>query len=89
MAGAGVGLAGRRPISQVDALQVPWKVGRATVLGARHVDRAHREGRSVYVWTINDPNDMETLLDLGVDGLISDRADLLKDVLIARGKWLS
>jgi len=88
-AGAGVGLAGRRPISQVDALQVPWKVGRATVLTRRHIDRAHREDRSVYVWTINDTADMEALLDLGVDGLISDRADLLKDVLMARGKWLS
>ncbi|MCR6712178.1 MAG: glycerophosphodiester phosphodiesterase [Demequina sp.] len=88
-AGAGVGLSGRRPIAHVDALQVPWKVGRTTVLARRHIDRAHGEGRSVYVWTINEPADMETLLDMGVDGLVSDRADLLKDVLIARGRWLA
>ena len=88
-AGAGIGLSGRRPISRVDALQVPWKVGRATVLARRHIDRAHADGRSVYVWTINDPADMETLLDMGVDGLVSDRADLLKQVLIDRGRWMS
>jgi len=88
-ASAGVGLTGRRPLTHVDGLQVPWKVGRATVLGRRHVERAHAQGRSVHVWTVNDPQDMETLLDLGVDGLISDRADLLKDVLIARGRWMA
>jgi len=88
-AGAGLGLNGRRPLNHVDALQVPWRVGRATVLGRRHIERAHAAGTDVYVWTINDPDDMETLLDLGVDGLVSDRADLLKEVLIARGRWMS
>ncbi|MGC4175363.1 glycerophosphodiester phosphodiesterase family protein [Demequina sp.] len=87
-AGAGVGLRGHRPIRHVDALQVPWKAGRMTVLGRRHIEKAHAAGTDVYVWTINDPNDMETLLDLGVDGLVSDRADLLKEVLIKRGRWM-
>lgn len=87
-AGAGVGLAGKRPLRNVHALQVPWKLGRTTVLGKRHIDRAHAAGADVYVWTVNDPAHMEHLVDAGVDGLISDRADLLKDVLIARGRWL-
>jgi glycerophosphoryl diester phosphodiesterase len=39
------------------------------------------------VWTINEPADMHALLNMGVDGLVSDRADLLKDVLMERGQW--
>ena len=40
-------------------------------------------------WTsIDDVDSMHTLLDMGVDGLIVDRTDLLKDVLISRGQWM-
>ncbi|MGA8039847.1 MAG: glycerophosphodiester phosphodiesterase family protein, partial [Acidimicrobiia bacterium] len=48
---------------------------------------AHRHGVLVHVWTINDPAEMHQLLDLGVDGLVTDRPDLLKSVLIDRGEW--
>ena len=44
-------------------------------------------GVEVHVWTVNDRSDMERLLDFGVDGLVTDRADTLKDVLVARGDW--
>ena len=39
------------------------------------------------MWTIDDPAEMHELIDLGVDGLVSDRIDVLKDVLVQRGLW--
>lgn len=74
-------------VSDVDALQVPWKAGPLRVVTPKDVETAHRLGKQVHVWTVNDRADMETLLDMGVDGLVSDRADILKDVLVARGQW--
>lgn len=68
-------------------LQVPHTRGRITVVTRRFIDRAHALGLQVHVWTIDDADEMNQLLDLGVDGLVSDRIDLLKDVLTARGQW--
>lgn len=77
----------RRALGPVDALQIPHHHGRVTVVTRALVQRAHSTGVQVHVWTINDPEEMHELLDLGVDGLISDRADLLKTVLQERGQW--
>jgi len=76
-----------RALRGVQALQVPVRYGAVTVVTQGLVKRAHRHGLQVHVWTINDPAEMRRLLDLGVDGIVTDRADLLKEVLQERGEW--
>ena len=61
--------------------------GRLLVVDRRFVDRAHVHGIKVHVWTIDDRAEMERLLDLGVDGIMTDRPQVLKDVLVERGQW--
>jgi glycerophosphoryl diester phosphodiesterase len=53
------------------------------------IDKAHEEGLQVHVWTIDDPAEMNRLIDLGVDGLMTDQPAVLKTVLIERGLWRS
>lgn len=69
------------------AVQVPVKHGRLRVVDRRFVNHAHRLGLQVHVWTIDDPTEMTGLLDLGVDGIMTDRIDLLREVFIHRGLW--
>ncbi|HEX4189726.1 MAG TPA: glycerophosphodiester phosphodiesterase [Marmoricola sp.] len=73
--------------AKVPVLQVPHRRGSVPVVTRSLIRRAHAAGAHVHVWTINDPAEMADLLDLGVDGLITDRIDVLKDLLIARGLW--
>ncbi|MBT2534081.1 glycerophosphodiester phosphodiesterase [Arthrobacter sp. ISL-48] len=77
----------RRPLRDVHALQVPVKYGPIPVVTARYIRRAHALGLLVHVWTINDPAEMRRLLELGVDGIVTDRADVLKHVMQERGEW--
>jgi len=69
------------------ALQVPHRRGRLLVVSPGLVRRAHAAGVQVHVWTIDDPIEMNALLDRGVDGIMTDRTDILRDVLRARGQW--
>ncbi|MDR7086912.1 glycerophosphoryl diester phosphodiesterase [Aeromicrobium panaciterrae] len=69
------------------ALQMPETRHGIRVVTRRFVKRAHALGIQVHVWTIDDADSMNRLLDLGVDGLMTDRTDILKDVLVARGMW--
>jgi len=66
---------------------VPVRLGLVPVFVARLVQMAHDIGVRVVVWTVDDPAAMGRFLDLGVDGVISDRPDLLREVLIARRQW--
>jgi glycerophosphoryl diester phosphodiesterase len=60
----------------LDALQIPERHRGLRVLSPRLLDAAHARGVEVHVWTVNDPADMQRLLALGVDGLVTDRADV-------------
>jgi glycerophosphoryl diester phosphodiesterase len=66
---------------------VPARIGRRAFVDARYLRAAHAAGLAVHAWTVNDRAEMERLLDLGVDGIMSDRADVLRDVLVRRGQW--
>lgn len=67
--------------------QVPARIGSRVFVDARYLAAAHAYGLSVHVWTVNGTAEMTRLLDIGVDGIMTDRADVLRDLLIARGQW--
>jgi len=67
--------------------QVPVRTSRVTLVDRRFVEAAHRRDLQVHVWTVDDRGEMERLVDLGVDGLMTDRPALLKEVLEVRGLW--
>src|SRR5262245_9110912 len=80
------GVPGRRPSAA--CVQVPVRHGPVTIVNGRFVAAAHRRDLQVHVWTINEAAEMRRLLDLGVDGIMTDRPDVLKAVLEARGGWV-
>jgi glycerophosphoryl diester phosphodiesterase len=80
--------AGEAPAETVKrhvALQVPVAFQDVVIVDERFVEEAHDAGLAVHVWTINERTEMEELLDLGVDGIISDTPTVLVDVLKERG----
>jgi glycerophosphoryl diester phosphodiesterase len=81
-------LADRLLSGRGDALQVPQRTHGMRIVTPAFVARAHAAGRPVHVWTVDDPAEMQQLLDLEVDGLITDRTDVLRDVLVERGQWM-
>jgi glycerophosphoryl diester phosphodiesterase len=66
----------RRALAGVDALQVPERRRRLRIVTPRLIAAAHRHDVEVHVWTVNDPVEMRRLVDMGVDGIVTDRADL-------------
>ncbi|MCW3494451.1 glycerophosphodiester phosphodiesterase family protein [Microbacterium sp. SSM24] len=66
----------RAALHGVDALQVPERQGRIRVVSPRLIEAAHSHDVEVHVWTVNDPADMTRLVRMGVDGIVTDRADL-------------
>ena len=70
-----------------DLAQLPVRFGRLPVVDAVTLRAAHDAGMEVHVWTIDRASEMHRLLDLGVDGLMTDRPDRLRDVLVVRGAW--
>lgn len=72
-----------------DCAQVPVRQGHIPIVDERFVRAAHRLGVMVHVWTVDDPVEMGRLLDLGIDGLMTDRPAVLRDVLEHRGLWFA
>ncbi|WP_435869818.1 glycerophosphodiester phosphodiesterase family protein [Amycolatopsis methanolica] len=67
--------------------QVPSRQGAMTVFDRAFVRSAERAGVEVHAWTINERAHMERLLGLGVQGIVTDRPDVLREVLTERGAW--
>ena len=76
-----------KPTEHALMAQVPVKQGAIPVTTKRFVNVAHELGLAVHVWTVDDPIEIARLLDLGVDGVMSDDTRALRDVFAARGHW--
>lgn len=77
--------AGRARALKADVLQIPVSYERFRMVDAAVIQAAHRLDKQVHVWTVNDLDEMEELLDMEVDGLITDRPDLLRELMEVRG----
>ena len=77
--------------SPAPVLQMPesylFRGRRLPVLTPSLVKAVHRAGKRVQIWTVDDSETMSRLIDVGVDGIFTDRIDVLKEVLIQRGLW--
>jgi glycerophosphoryl diester phosphodiesterase len=84
---------GRLPLLHLGSLargamaQVPVRQGKLTIVDKAFLLAANKAGIEVHTWTINDADQMRELLDLGVHGIVTDRPDLLRQVLIERKAW--
>ena len=68
-------------------VQVPTHFNGIPVVTPRFVEAAHARGIQVHVWTVDEEAEMERLLDMGVDALMTDRPSLLRAVMERRGEW--
>jgi glycerophosphoryl diester phosphodiesterase len=89
----GLGYPGRAPawtgLAHAVCVQVPERQSGVRVVDRRLLRAAHRRGLQVHVWTVNDRERMAALLDLGVDGIMTDHVETLRAVLTERGAWPS
>ncbi|GHH75994.1 glycerophosphoryl diester phosphodiesterase [Streptomyces sulfonofaciens] len=77
-----------RPRRSAVCAQVPVEQSGVRVVDRRFVRAAHARGLQVHVWTVDDPDRMHRLLDLGVDGIMTDQIKTLRAVLEERGSWV-
>lgn len=71
---------GRTIHRRVQAYQVPFNY-RGVKIDDKFIDAVHRAGAHIHLWTVNEPDDMRRFLDMGVDGIVTDRPDLLNEVM--------
>ncbi|MGO4593777.1 glycerophosphodiester phosphodiesterase family protein [Leifsonia sp. 2TAF2] len=74
----------RRALQGFVAVQIPERRGPVRIVTERTVERIHAAGAEVHVWTVDDPSDMARLLNLGVDGIVTDRCDVLAALVGSR-----
>jgi glycerophosphoryl diester phosphodiesterase len=72
---------------QAGCAQVPLQLGGRALVDERFVAAAHERGLQVHVWTVDDPAEATAMLDLGVDGIMTDRPAWLRELLEKRGQW--
>jgi glycerophosphoryl diester phosphodiesterase len=72
---------------QAGCAQVPLQLGGRALVDERFLAAAHARGLQVHVWTVDDPDEARTMLDLGVDGIMTDRPAMLREVMEERGLW--
>lgn len=77
----------RRSREPYGCVQVPSAHRHVRIVTRAFVEAAHARRVQVHVWTIDEPDAMHHLLDLGVDGIMTDRPSVLRDVMISRGVW--
>ncbi|MEY2422914.1 MAG: glycerophosphoryl diester phosphodiesterase [Acidimicrobiaceae bacterium] len=79
------------PVGRLPApcAQVPTGARGMTLVDERFVSEAHDRGMQIHVWTIDDRDEMIRLLDLGVDGIMTDRPAILREVLESRNQWIA
>jgi glycerophosphoryl diester phosphodiesterase len=75
------------PFRRFGAVQVPTAYGNVPLVDERFIRTAHAALLQVHVWTIDTEDEMVRLLELGVDGIMTDRPTVLKDVLERRSQW--
>ncbi len=69
-------------------VQVPVVMKGVPLITETFIQRVHSMGKVIHAWTINEPEEMNRLLDLGVDGIMTDKPQILKDVLVDRNEWV-
>ena len=72
---------------QAGCAQVPLHLGGRPLVDERFLAAAHERSLQVHVWTVDDPAEVDRLLDLGVDGILTDRPTMLREVYTRRGVW--
>jgi glycerophosphoryl diester phosphodiesterase len=73
---------------QAGCAQVPLQLGGRALVDERFLAAAHDRGLQVHVWTVDTEEDSTAMLDLGVDGIMTDRPAMLREVLEKRGQWV-
>ena len=84
---AKTGLRPPKALATAPFAHVPVRLSRVPVFVERLVTMSHEIGVRVVTWTVDDPVVIRRLLDAGVDAIITNRPDVLREVLISRDQW--